>query len=183
LKQIKSKSVSLLYDPRQDRLQWISQSEENQLILIQITRRMFIKVLPILADWLNKYSIQTPENKQDAESSQVQTDISLTQQHEHYIAQQQVSISQGVMSDEIQIDDSFLLYTIRLGNIHQDRVRLTLIDEQDSIAVQAHLSLIELHKIIGELLKMSDLADWKVINPWQQTGDMKVHMVGNQVMH
>ncbi len=179
MKQFISKSVSLRYDPAQDRLQWISHCAEKQMVSVWFARRVLLLVMPQLAEWLEK----TGGVSADALSGDrvAETEKKRYQQFEHEAAQQQVPIVQDVLPRERIFEAEFLVNSVKLAITRSQKVKLILLDDKNSVEVISVMSVPEIHKIIGELLRLSDAANWQVPNPWRQA--LALHEESQKTMH
>ena len=178
MRHFQSKSVSLRYDAQEDRLLWISSVGDDQLTSVQITRRMLSNMLPNLAEWLNN-------NSDNQQSSKVQTSIEKQRVYlfEHEAAQHKVPMVHDVIPVKKVMLADFLLCNINLSITKKRLVKFALSNKENSVQIFSVMSFNELHKIIGELLKLSHAAGWGIQNPWKKEGAGTIHVSEKKVMH
>ena len=164
MKKYRSKSLSFQYHPQQDRLQCISCCEEDIDISIWISRRLLWVALPKFAQWMEQNidpdSLANKVNTKQEKSSIIA--------FEHERAQQKIPSNEEKKKFNIPFANDFLLHTLRLTGVSQNKIALTFQDEHKTCQVVSILSHDQLHKVIGELLRLSDHAHWALENPWKK---------------
>jgi len=206
-----SKTVSLRYDKMQDRLQWVSHCKDNKLVFTWFTRSMLNSILPKLAEWLDEQSEKqskqenftaldnssientNKKSKPNSESklkttenilSRAKTPVEKKSVHRfiHEEAQQQINFKRDHLDKNQKPAVDFLLNSIQFSQLINNQIRLILIDDSASIGVIYRMTSTEVHKIIGELIRMSDGADWKLANPWHKPfADQTIS--NNEILH
>ncbi len=176
MKPYQSKSIALRYDSKQDRLQWLGDCGDDQFASIWISRRILIRLLDNLSQWLDKQTEQ-----QQASTGNIKTaHQDSVNQFAHEAAQREVVGVSGEAPNAQVIRIDFLLDMVRLTPIDQHSIKLLLFDEKSHYEIFSVMTLNELHKILAELLRLSDLAGWKIAHPWQTTSR---HKTQDKVMH
>ena len=182
MKRYLSHSISIRYDPKQDRLQCICHQKSEQKLSVWISRRMLLKVLPKTVQWLEKQS----DNRPGSVTAKVKTQAEKRSivAFEHEVAQYEASTVQQTISINIPFEEDFLLYSVTLSAHEKNQVVLIFEDEDKSTQVVFTLSLTELHKILGEFFRLSDAAGWKVNNPWktEHSTQIRVAHSNNRLM-
>lgn len=135
-------------------------------------------MLPNLAEWLNNKSV-------NQQSSKVQTSIEKQRvyQFEYEAAQHKIPVVHGVIPGKQAMLADFLLCNISLSITKKQRVKFSLSNKESSVEIFSVMSFNELHKIIGELLKLSHAAGWGIQNPWKKEGAGTIHVSEKKVMH
>ncbi len=165
MQRYRSQSLSFQYHPQQDRLQCISSCEQDQEISIWISRRLLWVALPKLAQWL--------ENNADPDS--LANKVNTTQEKRSIIAFEHESAQQKIVSKEEKksfnapFARDFLLHTLSISGTQKNKIALTFQDETKTCQIVSILSYDQLHKIMGELLKLSEHAHWALENPWKKS--------------
>ena len=173
MKSYQSKSISLRYDIKQDRVQWLGLCADNRLASIWISRRMLSALLLKLSQWLNKHSEQTFLS---ASKAKITKEKGSVHRFEHEAAQRQVPVVHEVVSKKQTIFVEFLLSVLHLTPLNKDSVKLVLSGEKNTYEIYSMMSTNEMHKVLSELLRLSDSAGWKVPNPWHSNNNQHAVM-------
>ena len=165
----KACSLSLRYVALEDRIEWLCHCENNILVAAWVSRRLLISLLPRLAEWLDK----TSERQSDSDSN-VRTVVEKKHIHrfDHDVAQRQVKAVKESLP-KTSVSEQFLLRHLEFKAAKQG-VIIGLAAEKNCTLVAFSASLPELHKVIGELLKIGNDADWGISNPWHSIAANKV---------
>ena len=132
-----------------------------------ISRRMLGLTLPRLAKWMAGRS----DAGKPPEVSQAQTPAE--KQHisrfEHETAQQQVhAVQEKVVQRPVEAE--FLLANLSLETLRSGAIKLSLQSAENTEQVLLKASLPQLHKLVGEMVRLSEAAGWDIPNPWQTGG-------------
>jgi hypothetical protein len=158
-----AKSVSLRYDPKQDRIEWTNHCRDKQFVTCWLTRRFLGNILPRLAEWLDAKAEQQAAPR--AAGSQTPAEKQHIRRFEHEMAQHQVKAVREPAPQREWVAE-FLLDGIQLARV-KGGFRLTMTDRDKQHEVVLGLTGPQLHKVVGELLLLSENGQWNVDNPWQ----------------
>ena len=157
----RARSLTLRYVTLEDRIEWLSHCENNITVSAWVSRRLLIELLPQLFEWLGKNN-----GRQLAPQASGRTAAEKTHIHrfDHEIAQRQVKTVTAKLPKNLKTEQ-FLLRHMDF-KATKAGVIIGLAAEKNSTLVAFSASLPETHKVIGELLRVSDDAGWEVPNPW-----------------
>ena len=166
----KASSVSLRYDATQDRIEWTSHCAEQTFVRTWLTRRFLTATLPRLAQWLDA-KVESPAITA-AVSSQTPSERQHIRRFEHEVAQHQVKAVREVAPERAFVAE-FLLDGLQLQR-RKGGFLLALVDREKTYRVDLAMTAPQLHKIVGELVTLSDAGRWNLSNPWQGVGSATV---------
>lgn len=176
-----AKSITCVYDLRQDRLN-LQFNDANQAQMIGHMTRQFLKeLLTQLPDWL----MQQQAAHGMPQSVEQQRAIHAFR---HQMSQQHIPVSYEKKIVDRQIE-SFLIHSITLTknkpaseNNHQ-RIKLEFLDGTQTIKTAIVFTIEQLHKLIGEILKQ--VRNWDLIDPWSIDNDRLLAAANakNDLMH
>jgi hypothetical protein len=157
-------SVSLRYVPSEDRIEWSSHCGGETMVRSWISRRMLALSLPRLAKWMEGRSdAQKPPEVSQSQTTAEKQHIS---RFEHETAQQQVQAVQEKVKRR-PVDADFLLANLSLETLRSGAIKLSLQSAENTEQVSLKASLPQLHKLVGEMVRLSEAAGWELPNPWQ----------------
>ena len=158
-------SLSLRYVALEDRIEWLSHCENNRVVSAWVSRRLLVSLLPRLAQWLDSAGERQSDTHNNARTV---TEKKHIHRFDHDIAQRQVKSVKGSLPKTYK-SEQFLLRHLEFKTTKAG-VIIGLAAEKKCIVVAFSASLPELHKVIGELLRISADAGWGINNPWHSIG-------------
>ena len=160
-----ARSLTLRYVALEDRIEWLSYCENNIVVSAWVSRRLLLALLPQLFEWLGKNS-----DRQLPAAVRGRTAAEKTHIHrfDHELAQHQVK-AVAAKPPRSHKTEQFLLRHLDF-KATKTGVVIGLAAEKNMTLVAFSATLPEIHKVIGELLRVSDDAGWEVPNPWYASG-------------
>lgn len=159
-----AKSISINYSQAEDRIQCISQCDGDEFVRAWITRRFLGLIMPRIAVWTIKKSVQTGyvDSVMTIDSA-AKTAMGL---YEHELAQQQV---EAVMESipVRKIIDEFLLDNFIMSMSPKGYVNIIFAAPKDRTKLKFQVSMPQVHKIMGEFMKVSTASGWGIPDPWK----------------
>ncbi|MBF0257118.1 MAG: hypothetical protein HQL47_11840, partial [Gammaproteobacteria bacterium] len=177
------------------RLNLLFLDAQEQRLSGLLTRRLLRSWLQLLPEWLSKNSSLSQSQSQGHFQRHFQREM---EQMQHQQAQQLVPVVENQLSLE-PAAESFLIETLNmtlLGKGHgvpvlatgsdgllgergrSESIRLSFLDRGGEHEVILVLNLLELHKLMGEMLLK--VADWDLPNPWLP--DPQLHAAGSGLL-
>jgi hypothetical protein len=156
-------SVSLKYSPSEDRVEWISHINETSYVSAWVSRRFIKKILPKVIQWMADNKQLTPQSEGISKSAIKSQKIVNFQ---HQAAQSQVKVTKEKLSEK-HLEESFLLGSFNIKPLKQG-LSVLLADAESSLIVALPMSGAQLHRVLGELIRLAKLADWQIANPLQE---------------
>ncbi len=159
-----SSTISIAYDPPQDRLNLIFTSKKNEQLIGIITRRLFKSLLSEIHTWLSKNTIVARNDSLQADQIAEQHALD---QFQHYAAQDNKQTNSDISLNENA--KAFLIGTINFSYIKPEKVEVSFISPDQSNNANLVISIEQLHQLIGTML--NKVPDWDLSNPWQEKND------------
>lgn len=164
MKHYQCRRVTLSYDSNQDRIRCLCYANDGQVLSVWITRKLIVKAMPVIAQWLVKYKASVANRVAENNSSEAALWDAVF--FDYDVAQYQVSVEYSKMSNRPETAIAFLLYKVSLSVNDRNKIELTLADQSNLFAAVFILIPAELYRFISELVHLTDTADWKVPHPW-----------------
>ena len=164
---LKPKAISLNYDDKNDRIRLIFRHPtEKQRTDGYLTRRFLMKSMPQLVDWLAEKAANSASNENATTSVLTGNQKQTLAQFEHQGAQRRIPTTREPMKTDEENISQFLISAISLRSNKEEKVELTLMEQEKQPKVCLQLTRAELHKLISELLSLAEKADWSLPDYW-----------------
>ncbi|MXS78617.1 hypothetical protein ABF87_11760 [Nitrosomonas sp. JL21] len=157
-----AESITTYYDGQQDRLNLLFVNKEKKQLVGVMVRRLLKNLLSQLPEWLAllHHGNSLPQ------TAEQQWHI---RHLHHQVSQQTIAVTYGKVQFHEQFE-SFLIDTIHFakGNRKTEDVtiKLAFLNSAKTTEVIFILTIPQLHKLLGEILKQ--VKTWDIHNPWEE---------------